>query len=342
MSYPTYTRIPFSAYPQDPVADSYNAGNAEYGSQSGTRNAYEAGQRRLAAQKAWEAQQKAAGQNTYSNRVELEKELADNENEIRKLQVELESMQNRWKDLDSMDRELAANRARIGDMANARAHQTDIINRRNDRNRAYETRMQWRWQEKQNRLSRDADQKKQAQADIRRIIGEIEDIDAQIPYHTEIGAQNALRTKRNRLVSELAAYGVSSPVENQVGTPVQTQGSGSVAALVQIEAAATNNKGHFYSSDERDKIAKAYEDLGLMEEAKRVRNTKTTQEDKDMNDRLTAEKDEARRLVSKYQNMTESQRFDFSSRWNRNYPGDREIKLLRKYATFNGSAPVMK
>ena len=326
MSYPTYTRIPFSAYPQDTVDDSYNAGRAEYGSQSGARNAYEAGQRRLAAQKAWEAQQKAAGQNTYSNRVELEKELADNENEIRKLQVELESMQNRWKDLDSMDRELAANRARIGDMANARAHQTDIINRRNERNRAYETRMQWRWQEKQNMLSRDADQKK----------------DAQIPYHTEIGAQNALRTKRNRLVSELAAYGVSSPVENQVGTPVQTQGSGSVAALVQIEAAATNNKGHFYSSDERDKIAKAYEDLGLMEEAKRVRNTKTTQEDKDMNDRLTAEKDEARRLVSKYQNMTESQRFDFSSRWNRNYPDDREIKLLRKYATFNGSAPVMK
>ena len=66
MSYPTYTGIPFSAYPQ-----------------AGARNAYEAGQSSLAAQKAWEAQQKAAGQNTYANRVELEKELADNENEIR-------------------------------------------------------------------------------------------------------------------------------------------------------------------------------------------------------------------------------------------------------------------
>ena len=274
--------------------------------------------------------------------MELEKELAANESEVRKWQGELGSMQNRWKDLDSMDRELAANRARIGDFANARAHQTDIINRRNDRKRAAETRMQWRWQADQNRIGREADQKKQAQADIRRIIGEIEDIDAQIPYHTEIGAQNALRTKRNRLVSELAAYGVSGPVENQVGTPVQTQGSGSVAALVQNEAAATNNKGLFNSSDERENLAKAYEDLGLKAEAKRVRNTMTVQEAKDRNDKLTAEKDEARRLVSKYQNMTEAQRIDFSSRWNRNYPGDREIKLLRKYATFNGSAPVMK
>ena len=202
--------------------------------------------------------------------------------------------------------------------------------------------MQWRWQERQNRISREADQKIQAQADIRRIIGEIEDIDAQIPYHTEIGAQNALRAKRNRLVSELAAYGVSSPVENQIGTPVQTQGSGSVAALVQNEAASTNNKGLFNSSDEREKLAKAYEDLGLKAEAKRVRNTKTVQEEKDMNDRLIAEKNEARRLVSKYQNMTEAQLIDFTSRWNRNYPVDREIKLLRKYATFNGSAPVMK
>ena len=291
---------------------------------------------------AWEAQQKAAGQNTYANRVELEKELADNENEIRKLQAELGSMQNRWTDLDSMDRELAANRARIGDFGNARAHQNDIINRRNDRKRAAETRMQWRWQADQNRIGREADQKKQAKADIRRIIGEIEDIDAQIPYHTEIGAQNALMAKRKRLVSELASYGVSNPVENQVGTPVQAQGSNSVATIVQNEAAATNNKGLFNSADEREKIAKAYDGLGLKAEAKRVRNTKTVQEAKDRNDELIAEKDEARRLVSKYQNMTEAQRINFSSRWNRNDPIDREIKLLRKYATFNGSAPVMK
>lgn len=272
--------------------------------------------------------------NEQNGREALEGEIVRNESEIRRLSAELERIKSEW-GADVLDRRLAQNRARIGDFGNARAHLGDI----NARNAAE---MQWRWQERQNRISREADQKKQAQADIRRIIGEIEDIDAQIPYHTEIGAQNALRAKRNRLVSELAAYGVSSPVENQVGTPVQTQGSGSVAALVQNEAASTNKKGLFNSSDEREKIAKAYEDLGLKAEAKRVRNTKTVQEEKDMNDSLIAEKNEARRLVSKYQNMTEAQRIDFSSRWNRNYPGDREIKLLRKYATFNGSAPVMK
>lgn len=338
MSYPTYTRLPFSAYPQDPVADSYNAGQAEYGSQTGARNAYEAGQRRLAAQKAWEAQQKAAGQNTYANRVELEKELAANENEIRKLQGELGSMQNRWKDLDSMDRELAANRARIGDLANARAHQTDIINRRNDRNRAYETRMQWRWQEKQNRLTREADQKKQAQADIRRIIGEIEDIDAQIPYHTEIGAQNALMAKRNRLVSELAAYGVSNTVENQVGTPVQTQGSGSVAALVQNEAASTNNKGLFNSSDEREKIAKAYDDLGLKAEAKRVRNTKTVQEAKDRNAKSETDKRDADAIAARYFGKID---IDFKRRWNAASP-DAEIKKLKKFYSLENGLLVKK
>lgn len=272
--------------------------------------------------------------NEQNGREALEGELVRNESEIRRLSAELERLKSEW-GADVLDRRLAQNRSRIGDFGNARAHLGDI----NARNAAE---MQWRWQERQNRISREADQKIQAQADIRRIIGEIEDIDAQIPYHTEIGAQNALMAKRNRLVSELAAYGVSSPVENQVGTPVQTQGSGSVAALVQNEAASTNNKGLFNSSDEREKIAKAYEDIGLKAEAKRVRNTKTVKEEKDINDSLIAEKDEARRLVSKYQNMTEAQRIDFYSRWNRNYPGDREIKLLRKYATFNGSAPVMK
>lgn len=338
MSYPTYTRLPFSAYPQDPVADSYKAGQAEYGSQAGARNAYEAEQRRLAAQKAWEAQQKAAGQNTYANRVELEKELAANESEIRKLQAELGSMQDRWKDLDSMDRELAANRARIGDFGNARAHQNDIINRYNDRKRAAETRMQWRWQAEQNRIGREADQKKQAQADIRRIIGEIEDIDTQIPYHTEIGAQNALKAKRNRLVSELASYGVSNPVENNVGTPVQTQGADSVAALVQNEAASTNNKGLFNSADEREKIAKAYEGLGLKAEAKRVRNIKTVSEVNDAKGKREAEKRDADSIAARYFGNIDLR---FKQRWNAASP-DAEIKKLKKFYNLENGLLVKK
>lgn len=336
MSYPTYTRIPFSAYPQDPVADSYNAGQTEYGSQSGARNAYEAGQRRLAAQKAWEAQQKAAGQNTYSNRVELEKELADNENEIRKLQGELGSMQDRWKDMDSMDRELAANRARIGDFANARAHQTDIINRRNERNRAAETRMQWRWQENQNRLSREADQKKQAQADIRRITGEIEDLDMMMPYYENAQARQAAEVKRARLVKELASYGVTYG-----GTQVPTVQEGPQTAdeweIFRIQN--TDRNGNWLSEYARDKYARRPQVTGsAAQSAKAGLNTKTAEEIKAENEKREAEKREADAIANRYFGKIDLR---FKQRWNAASP-DGEIKKLRKFYTLENGLLVKK
>lgn len=336
MSYPTYTRLPFSAYPQDPVADSYNAGQAEYGSQAGARNAYEAGQRRLAAQKAWEAQQKAAGQNTYANRVELEKELAANESEIRKLQGELGSMQNRWKDLDSMDRELAANRARIGDLANARAHQTDIINRRNDRNRAYETRMQWRWQEKQNRLSREADQKKQAQANIRRIIGEIEDLDMMMPYYENAQARQAADVKRARLVKELASYGVTYG-----GTQAPTANEGPQTAdeweIFRIQN--TDKNGNWLSEDARDKYASRPQVTGsTAQSAKDGRNMKTTEEVKAAKAKREADKRDADAIAARYFGKID---IGFKQRWNAASP-DAEIKKLKKFYSLENGLLVKK
>lgn len=317
----------------DPSAQyAASAGNA-----AATQAAYNANQQRLAAQAAWQAQQQAAAPNTYFNRVELEKELAYNETEIRALQNELENMRAQWGDLDSMDRQLAANRAAIGDFGNSRAHQNDIIARQNDRNRVADTAMQWRWQADQNRIAREADQKKQAKAEIKRLIGEIEEAGVQIPYQTEPGAKTQLEARKERLIRELAAYGVT-----YVDPTPAAGGSDSVATLVQDEASATDKKGRFLDAEKREAIASRYDALGLKAEAKRVRNTLTAPEAKDKNDKVTAEKAEARRLVSKYQNMTESQLADFSSRWNKNDPNDKEIKLLRKYATFNGSAPVMK
>lgn len=336
MSYPTYTRLPFSAYPQDPVADSYNAGQAEYGSQSGARNAYEAGQRRLAAQKAWEAQQKAAGQNTYSNRVELEKELAANENEIRKLQGELGSMQNRWKDLDSMDRELAANRARIGDFSNARAHQNDIINRRNERNSAAKTMMQWRWQEKQNRLGREADQKKQAQADIRRITGEIEDLDMMMPYYENAQARQAGEAKRARLVKELAAYGVTYG-----GTPVPPAQEGPQTAdeweIFRIQN--TDRNGNWLSEDARDKYASRPQVTGsAAQAAKSGKNMKTADEVKAAKAKREAEKREADSIAARYFGNIDIR---FKQRWNAASP-DSEIKKLKKFYSLENGLLVKK
>lgn len=336
MSYPTYTRLPFSAYPQEPVADSYNAGQAEYGSQAGARNAYEAGQRRLAAQKAWEAQQKAAGQNTYANRVELEKELADNENEIRKLQGELGSMQNRWKDLDSMDRALAANRARIGDLANARAHQNDIINRRSDRKRAAETRMQWRWQADQNRIGREADQKKQAQADIRRITGEIEDLDMMMPYYENAQARQAADVKRARLVNELAAYGVTYG-----GTRVPQSNEGPQTAdeweIFRIQN--TDKNGNWLSEDARDKYASRPQvTSSAAQAAKDGGNMMTDEEIKTLKAKREKDKREADAIAARYFGKIDIR---FKQRWNKASP-DAEIKKLKKFYKLENGLLVKK
>ena len=336
MSYPSYTRLPFSAYPQDSVADSYKAGQAEYGSQAGARNAYEAEQRRLAAQKAWEAQQKAAGQNTYANRIELEKELAANESEIRKLQAELGSMQDRWKDLDSMDRELAANRARIGDFGNARAHQNDIIARRKDRNSAAERMMQWRWQEKQNRLSHEADQKKQAQADIRRITGEIEDLDMMMPYYENAQARQAADVKRARLVKELAAYGVTYG-----GTQVPPAQEGPQTAdeweIFRIQN--TDKNGNWLSEDARDKYASRPQVTGsAAQSAKAGLNTKTADEVKAAKAKREKEKKEADSIAARYFGKIDLR---FKQRWNAASP-DAEIKKLKKFYSLENGLLVKK
>lgn len=308
------------------------------------QNAYNANQQRLAAEQAWNAQQQSAAPATYSNRVELEKELAYNENEIRYLQNQLENMRSEWMDQDSFDRKLAANRAAIGDFANSRAHQNDIIARQNDRNKLADTAMAWRWQAKQNKIAREADQKKQAKAEVKRLIGEIEDIDAQIPYHTEVGAKNALEAKRARLVRELAGYGVSLGGQEQAGNTGANTGVDTVATLVQDEKSSEyiDKKGRFLDADKRKAIADRYNKLGLKAEAKRVMETPTVQESNDRAEKLKKEKADARKLVDKYQNMTEAGLASFTARWNRNDPNDKEIALLRKYATFDGGAPKMR
>lgn len=329
MAFPEYTRLPFSAYPQNPAQDAYNAGATAYGAQQNAMNAYNANQQRLAAEQAWNAQQQAAAPATYSNRVELEKELAYNENEIRYLQNQLENMRAEWMDQDSFDRKLAANRAAIGDFANSRAHQNDIIARQNDRNRVADTAMQWRWQAAQNKIAREADQKKQAKANIQRLIGEIEDIDAQIPYHTEVGAANALRAKKARLLRELAGYGVSIGGQEQAGNTDASNVVDSVATLLQDEASATNEKGFFKDAEQREKIAKRYDELGLKDRAKRVRATKTVGEKKKAADDFAAEKKEADKIALRYTGLTPEKFANFKQKWNAGT--DPEIKKLKKH-----------
>lgn len=306
---------------------------AQQGSMQNAQNAYDANQQRLAAQAAYEAQQQAAAPNTYANRIELEKELAYNENEIRYLQNQLENMRTEWMDQDSFDRKLAANRAAIGDFANARAHQNDIIARQNDRNRVADTAMQWRWQAKQNEIARQADKEKQAKADIKRLIGEIEDIDAQKPYHTEVGAKNALEAKRARLVRELGSYGVS--IEGQQPKDNNNVSLDNVASIVQNENSSDykDKNGWFLDADKREEIAAAYEKLGLKAEAKRVRETPTVQEKQNKKADWEKGRKEAASLIEKYRAKTQAEIATLTNKVNAKT--DPDIKKILKYATYD-------
>jgi len=85
-----------------------------------------------AAQDAWNAQQNAAvahNQATNAGVIAIQQEIAQNEAEISKLKTELSQLTAQYGDADAMDRMLAANRARIGDMGNSLAHQQAINNR---------------------------------------------------------------------------------------------------------------------------------------------------------------------------------------------------------------------
>ena len=134
------------------------------GAAQGAQAAYAADQQRLAAQAAWEAQQAAAqkaGQATNANLVALQEELAKNEAEIAKLKEELSGLTAEYGDQDAVDRALAANRAAVGDMGTARAHQHDIQNR-----------MQWRWQTNEAKTEADKTRLKKEAKDL---VAQLED-----------------------------------------------------------------------------------------------------------------------------------------------------------------------
>ena len=149
--FPTQFDVPTLRQRGQAAVDAYNAGKAEYEKfpsldSENARLAYEADQKRMAAQAAWDAQQAMAqkqGQATYAG--------------ISALQQELSSLTAEYGDQDAVDRALAANRASIGDIANSRAHQQDI---------------QWRWQQKN---AKQGDSVKALQKEAKDLAGQLED-----------------------------------------------------------------------------------------------------------------------------------------------------------------------
>lgn len=163
--FPTQFDVPTLRHRGQAAVDAYNAGKAEYEKvpsldSENARLAYEADQKRMAAQAAWDAQQAMAqkqGQATYAGISALQQELVQNEAEISKLKQELSSLTAEYGDQDAVDRALAANRASIGDIANSRAHQEDI---------------KWRWQQKNNKQS---DFVKALKKEAKDLAGQLED-----------------------------------------------------------------------------------------------------------------------------------------------------------------------
>lgn len=228
-----------------------------------------------AAQGAWNAQQSAYGANTYSNRVELEKELAYNESMIASLKNELMSLRADYRDLDSLDRKLAANRAAIGDMGNARAHLGDIEGRRKELETRANNYMQWRWQSAENEKSRKADRAKQNSTDVKRLIGDIEDLYIAMPKDKETRLKTM--AKIDRLQKELYDdYGVRfQPTKEMLGNT--NEWSADEWALYKVQN--TDKYGHWIS----DEAKKRYYDWKVStaaeaEEKKKGANTPTTDE----------------------------------------------------------------
>lgn len=208
------------------------ASNAQYADVIGDHNAYLANQQRLAAQNAWNAQQQAAGLATNANFEALKQEKAENMVKISQLKAELAKLQTTLGDEDAFSRELAANRAKIGDIAASRAHQQDIANR-----------FQWKWQAEQNEKSRNADKDLQKRKEIQTLVGNIEDLDVMLAApQMDSGTRDALLVKRKRLERELKALGQDYTATNVA--PPSPQGSVKTVAQLNEDFANMLNRAY--------------------------------------------------------------------------------------------------
>ena len=195
-------------------------------------NGYIANMQRNAAQQAYEAQQQAAGLATHANFEALKQEKAENMVKISQLKAELNQLQASLGDEDAFSRELAANRAKIGDIAASRSHQQDIANR-----------FQWKWQAEQNEKSRNADKDLQKRKEIQTLIGNIEDLDVALAApQMDSGTRDALLVKRKRLERELKALGQDYTASN-VAQPSQ---QGSVKTVAQLNEDFANMLNRAY------------------------------------------------------------------------------------------------
>lgn len=258
------------------------------------------------------------------SKYKLEERIAANERRIEELKHEyLVLQQEQETATEDLERNVAANRAGIGD--------TSQYN-------AWRARVDAREASKQAREADSAATLRQAKSRLNNALlassyarGDKEKAAAQQVYEDELAAYNELARK-------LGAQEISASKLPEGNTYTR----GDVEELILKH----RNKNREWDSTENFNMVVAA--AGTLPDADKIAIYKDifgniTQDEGDAKrKKWKEEKEEARKLVKKYQNMTEAQRISFSSRWNRNDPNDSEIKLLRKFATYDGTAPSMK
>lgn len=258
------------------------------------------------------------------SKYKLEDKIAANEQRIEELKQEYLVLQHEQEtDTEALERNVAANRAGIGD--------TSQYN-------AWLARVDAREASKQAREADSDASLRQAKSRLNNALlalsyarGDKETAAAQQVYEDELAAYNELAKKLG--APEISASEL--PAE-------KTYTRGDVEALI-LEHRDKN--GEWDSAENLNKAIEAANTLPDADKIAVLNNIfgNTTKAEGDAKRKKWAkEKEKARKLVQKYQNMTEAQRMAFSSRWNKNDPNDSEIKLLRKFATFDGNAPSMK
>lgn len=258
------------------------------------------------------------------SKYKLEERIAANEQRIEELKQEyLVLQQEQETATEDLERNMAANRAGIGDTSQYNAWRARVESRE-AQNQAREADSNAMLRQAKSRLNNALLAKAYAR-------GDKETAAAQQVYEDELAAYNELAKKLG--APEISA----SELPDE-----KTYTRGDVEQMILEHR---NERGEWDSPENKTMVIAAINtlpDADKIELLRDVVGNPTEAEGDAKRKKWAEEKKKARMLVQKYQNMTESQRILFSSRWNKNDPNDSEIKLLRKFATYDGNAPSMK
>ena len=200
--------------------------------------------------------------------AEIDQQIAANNAKIAQLEAQLNDVKGNSAYADELDRQLAANRVKANDYANAQAHLGRIEAREASRlQREYAERMA-----EKNKGTATYKAKSE-------LIGQIEDLDMAIPYYENKQAKDAAIAKRNRLVDQLnREHGTNIPhYADKIGEDALTPDE-----WEQFKIANTDKNGN-WTTDTARKLYSTRQTLSAAEaqKAKEGANTKTADEKKE-------------------------------------------------------------